>query len=152
MTDCKSDLSAVLIREDDPEAAPDLRDALKLDRFHKESLASKRDASRVRHLGGCLAMLLDCSLPDGSGDGLLPHLRDAAPEAPVILITGCAGVEGEVTALRQGAVGSFPKPVDPELLRLRQMWISGERHQRDELAGQPATLHGQVLHADRVMW
>jgi FixJ family two-component response regulator len=55
-------------------------------------------------------MLTDLKLPDGDGMSLVPVLRDAAPLAGAIVITGVATVDTAVNALRSGAVDFLPKP------------------------------------------
>lgn len=125
---------AVLIVEDDLDTRANLQDILELDGYAAELFSSAGEVLGGADLTRYLAILLDRRLPDGCGDDLLPHLREAAPETPVILITGYADLKAAVTALRHGAVDFLPKPIDPDLLRSRLRRISEEHRMRDELA------------------
>jgi YesN/AraC family two-component response regulator len=63
------------------------------------------------------AILLDRRLPDGNGDELLTQLRQLAPDAAVVMVTGYADVEAALHALRCGATDYLLKPINPDLLR-----------------------------------
>jgi signal transduction histidine kinase len=60
---------------------------------------------------------MDRKLPDGTADSLLPQIRQLAPEAAVIIITGHTDLDGTITALRQGAADYMLKPINPDALR-----------------------------------
>ncbi len=60
---------------------------------------------------------MDRRLPDGTADALLPHLKQLAPEAAVIIMTGYADLDGTLTALRHGATDYLLKPINPDVLR-----------------------------------
>ncbi len=49
------------------------------------------------------AIVLDTSLPDGSGRAFCARLRDQGVKLPVIVVAGTAGAEDAVGALRDGA-------------------------------------------------
>jgi FixJ family two-component response regulator len=55
-------------------------------------------------------LVTDIHLPDGDGTQLLPLLRQCAPAASAIVITGQPSVDGAITAMREGAVDFLPKP------------------------------------------
>ncbi len=61
-------------------------------------------------------MLVDLSLPDGSGLDLLRGPNGEVLESDVIVITGHATVETVVRALRHGAADYLTKPVDVDRL------------------------------------
>ena len=64
-------------------------------------------------------ILLDLNLPDGTGDDLLPHLRDTAPNTPILIVTGAAANDERlVNCLKSGAAGYIRKSARiEELLR-----------------------------------
>src|SRR5262245_34673121 len=61
-------------------------------------------------------VLLDLTLPDGSGLELMADVGDRV-HADVIVLTGHASVESAIQAIRAGARDYLLKPVDPERLR-----------------------------------
>src|SRR5690606_14726020 len=61
-------------------------------------------------------LLVDVTLPDGSGLDLLEKVHRLAPAAEVVVITGDERVETVVDALRRGASDYLTKPVNVERL------------------------------------
>jgi two-component system, NtrC family, response regulator AtoC len=104
-----------LIIEDEPSERSGLRALLDREGFRTrtaDSLASarRRLAESVPEL-----VLLDLSLPDGSGLDLMDELDGARPD--VIVLTGHASVDSAVRAIRAGARDYLLKPIDAERLR-----------------------------------
>jgi len=54
-------------------------------------------------------VLLDLTLPPPTGEELLPRIREAAPQTPVIMVTSIDQVEAAVTCMRLGAFDYFVK-------------------------------------------
>ncbi len=73
--------------------------------------ASLGEAKKQLETGRFDAVLVDLSLPDGSGLDLLGHPEALAP-AEYIVVTGDASAETAVQALRRGALDYLTKPVD----------------------------------------
>jgi signal transduction histidine kinase len=107
----------LLLVEDDPDTRESLVDVLELDGHHVETAATVAEALASRDWGALDAIVMDWRLPDGSAADLLPHLRESAPQATVIIVTGHADIEGTITALRGGAWDYLLKPVDADALR-----------------------------------
>jgi PAS domain S-box-containing protein len=61
-------------------------------------------------------VLLDRKLPDGSPQEVMPKLRQMAPDAAVIIVTGYVDIEGAISALRNGAADYILKPVNADAL------------------------------------
>jgi DNA-binding NarL/FixJ family response regulator len=61
-------------------------------------------------------VLLDLNLGKDNGLDLLPNLRQAAPNARVLILTGLHAVELHKHAVRGGAMGVVLKEEDPEVL------------------------------------
>ena len=59
-------------------------------------------------------VVLDLSLPGMSGIDALPRLRDAAPEAEVVVLTASGTDENLLAAIRGGAAGYLLKSEPPE--------------------------------------
>lgn len=77
-------------------------------------------------------VLLDLNMPEMSGLEVLEALRPLEYSIPVIVLTGQAGVETVVTAMRAGAADFVVKPASPERLTvsihnaLQMRQLSGE--------------------------
>lgn len=68
----------------------------------------------------CISLvLLDISLPDGSGLTLLQEIKAETPQLPVILLTANDTDEDIVTGLNQGADDYITKPFSLAVLRAR---------------------------------
>ncbi len=61
-------------------------------------------------------LVLDLTMPYMSGEDLLPLVREAYPEVPVIIITGLDLVETAVKCMKQGAYDFFTKVTEEERL------------------------------------
>lgn len=61
-------------------------------------------------------ILLDLKLGGESGLDLLPRLREEAPEARVLVVTGVHDEEAHLSALRHGASGVVPKDASAEVV------------------------------------
>ena len=57
-------------------------------------------------------ILLDLSMPNVSGEELLPDIISAHPEVPVIIVTGANEVETAVRCMKAGAFDYMVKPVE----------------------------------------
>jgi CheY-like chemotaxis protein len=63
-------------------------------------------------------ILSDINMPGMSGLNLLPKVRAARPDAPVIMITAYGDSETRRTVLEGGAEALFTKPIDFSALRI----------------------------------
>lgn len=111
----------ILAVEDDADALANLHDILELDGFQVTGAGSIRAAMDRRNWSDFAVILLDRKLPDGTAEEVLPLIRDAAPRAAIIVITGHADLNGTIAALRSGASDYLLKPVNPDLLRAAVM-------------------------------
>ncbi len=58
--------------------------------------------------------LVDLRLEDGSGLEVVAALRDARPDARIVMLTGYGNIATAVAAVKAGAVDYLPKPVDAD--------------------------------------
>jgi two-component system response regulator AtoC len=79
------------------------------------------------------AVLLDLSLPDGSGMELLRDLEALLEPPGVILITGQATVETAVEALRHGVADYMTKPVDVARVKVALANLTRTRELKEEI-------------------
>ncbi len=58
--------------------------------------------------------VVDLRLADGSGLDVVAALRDARPEARIVMLTGYGNIATAVAAVKAGAVDYLPKPADAD--------------------------------------
>ncbi len=95
-------------------------------------------------------VVTDLRMPEMDGMTLLGHLRQLAPQTPVIVITAFGTVENAVAAMRAGAVDYLLKPFQLEdvLLRVRRAVEFGElrrdQHVLTEQLAAGSTFHSLI--------
>jgi DNA-binding NtrC family response regulator len=109
----------VLVVEDDPDTRANLRDILELDDYQVEAAGSIAEALGRDDWSAFTAIILDRRLPDGTAEEILPRLKQLAPRAAIIIVTGYADLQGSIAALRLGAADYLLKPLNLEELRTR---------------------------------
>lgn len=107
----------VLIVDDEPDACTSLRRILRLDGYDVDIAHTVAEMLRPREWSDYFAILLDRKLPDGTAEETLPTLRERAPQASIVIVTGYADMESSIAALREGAEDYIIKPVNPDALR-----------------------------------
>lgn len=107
----------ILVIEDDADTRANLRDILELDGHRVDAAGSAAEAFQSRDWSRYSAIILDRRLPDAIAEQVLPRLKDAAPEAAIIVVTGYSDIQGAIEALRLGATDYILKPLNPEVLR-----------------------------------
>jgi signal transduction histidine kinase len=123
----------VLVIEDDPDARSNLCDILELDEYEVEIAGTVAEVLRRADWRDIDVVILDRRLPDGTADDLLPVLKQKAPDAAVLIVTGFADVEGAILALRRGASDYLLKPINPDALRAGLNRIAEARRAQREL-------------------
>src|ERR1035438_8157250 len=120
----------ILVVEDNPADADFIRELLPESvptGFQIESVARLADAViRLKGEGHDL-VLLDLGLPDSQGLQTLGRLRQAAPEVPVIVLTGTDDNELGVAALQEGAQDYLVKGQINRNLMVRSIRYALER-------------------------
>ncbi len=103
--------------------------------------------------------VVDVCLPGGLPSlEIVPKLREASPDAEVILVTGSATLDTAIEAVRHGVFAYVLKPFDPEDLlalgerALAQVALRKERQALErELAGSEALYRGVVEGVDQLI-
>ena len=103
--------------DDDADTRSNLCDILELDHFQVETAGTVAEVLKRKDWDRISAVLLDRRLPDGNAEELLPRLRQLAPEAAILIVTGYADLQGAIAALRQGAADYILKPINADALR-----------------------------------
>ncbi len=100
----------LLLVEDDLDLGRALQAALKVEGFSSERLRRTRDVPRPLPAEQFDAVLLDLSLPDGSGLDLLRAWRRSGVSVPVLIITAKGEVHDRLMGLDDGADDFLVKP------------------------------------------
>ncbi|MDA9425508.1 CheY-like chemotaxis protein [Bradyrhizobium sp. USDA 372] len=114
----------ILVVDDEPDVEALFRQQFRRDlragRFQMEFALSAPEAleraAEVRD-PSLILILSDINMPGMSGLDMLPKVRAAHPDVPVIMITAYGDAETRRKAIERGAVGLLTKPIDFVLLR-----------------------------------
>jgi DNA-binding response OmpR family regulator len=103
----------ILIIEDDLDLGRSLQQSLRTEELSSEWLRSAADARKfiMQNVYDCV--LLDLSLPDGSGLDLLRNWRKSGVTVPIIIITAQLALEDRLAGLDGGADDFVLKPFIP---------------------------------------
>ena len=106
-------MTRVLVVEDDPRTAEEIRAALSDQGFAVESADNGRDGLLKAAAEPYDAIVLDRMLPGGlDGLGVLATLRAAGVELPVLILSALSAVDERVRGLRAGGDDYLTKPFD----------------------------------------
>src|SRR3978361_1416681 len=105
-------MARVLVVEDDPGTAEEIRAALGDHGFDVDSATNGRDGLLKAVAEPYDAIVLDRMLPGGlDGLGVLATLRAAGVDAPVLILSALSGVDERVRGLRAGGDGYLSTPL-----------------------------------------
>ncbi|MGH7174658.1 MAG: ATP-binding protein [Gemmataceae bacterium] len=136
----------VLVVDDDPDTRSNLCDILELDNFQVETAGTVAEVMRRGDWDRLSAIILDRRLPDGNAEDLLPRLRQLAPEAAILIVTGYADLQGVIAALRQGAADYILKPINADALRASLARFAAlKRAQERALQAERLAVIGQMM-------
>ena len=110
---------AVLVVDDDPAVRETIGNLLKTSGYQADLAANGHEALARLMATDFEVVLLDIRMPDITGLDLLPKIREAHPEAAVIMFTGVDDVSSAVEAMQQGASDYITKPVRLQELLVR---------------------------------
>lgn len=107
---------AVLVVEDEEQVLEYMVRLMRRHGFTVYSAATGRDAVQLfrDHRPGCV--FLDVSLPDMSGLDILEGIKQVDAGARIYFVTGIGGEVFQKEAMKRGAAGYLPKPVDVQAL------------------------------------
>ena len=149
-------MTRILVVDDDPVQLKLTAEVTRHAGFTPVTAGGGEEALRLlRADPGLGAVILDLVMPDRDGMAVLEAMTREAIATPVIVQTAHSSLETVVTAMRQGAVDFFVKPVAPErlIVSLRnalklgelETVLRSERHRRagtlgldDIVTGSPA--------------
>ncbi|KST58349.1 Fis family transcriptional regulator [Methylobacterium sp. GXS13] len=114
----------ILVVDDEPDVTElfrqQFRRELRAGRFTMDFAHSAPDALaclKASDASSLILMFSDINMPGMTGLELLPLVRAARPDVPVIMITAYGNADTREKVLAGGAVGLITKPIDFDLLR-----------------------------------
>jgi DNA-binding NtrC family response regulator len=133
-----------LIVDDDADAVRAMARLVADQGFSAATAQSLREARRQLALQQPDVVLMDMKLPDGNGMALLDD-ADLIGNSEVVLMTGLAGLEATVQALRSGAADYLIKPVSARQLQSILSRVMKPSVLQDEVR----SLHDDLLRTGR---
>lgn len=127
-----------LIVDDDLDFTPALAKLVQQSGYVVRTASSLEDARRELQHGTPDIALVDLLLPDGDGIQLV-HELTLTGSTKVLIITGYAGVESAVAALRAGATDFIQKPFDVGQLKNQLQLVREEIAKQAEAGSAPLT-------------
>jgi DNA-binding response OmpR family regulator len=107
----------VLVIDDEIAVNNNIRKILSKKDYKVDQAASKKEALEKIAAQVYNLVLLDLRMPGVKGLELLGAIREAQPQARVIIVTGYASIETAKEAARMGAIDYLPKPFTPSEIR-----------------------------------
>ena len=111
-------MKRILVVDDEQSMRELLAIMLKKDGFEVVVAESRTQAAAVLARGPVDMIVTDVKLPDGDGIEILRHVKAAAPETVVIVMTAYGSTETAVAALKLGAYDYLIKPFDVDELKI----------------------------------
>ena len=106
----------LLILDDDVPFRNRLVRAMEKRGFTVTSACSVAEGLQAAHDDVPSYAVLDIRLTDGSGLDVVAALRQANPDARIIMLTGYGNIATAVAAVKAGAVDYLPKPTDADAI------------------------------------
>jgi DNA-binding NtrC family response regulator len=117
LTDRKA-RARVLVVEDEEYVRDSLLEVLRARGFRAEGASGVNEALRLLERTPVDVVLTDLRMPELTGLDLIRRLQVAAPDVPVLVLTGHGSVAAAVECLHAGASDFILKPADPAALEV----------------------------------
>ena len=119
MTDIAGEIAtlpdkSLLVLDDDAPLRTRLGRALEQRGFEPTLVGSVSEALAAVRLHAPAFAVLDMRLEDGTGLKVVEAVRDARPDAKIIMLTGYGNIATAVQAVKAGAVDYLSKPADAD--------------------------------------
>ena len=147
MTDLSADIAALsdkslLVLDDDAPLRTRLGRALEQRGFEPTLVGSVSEALTAVRAQPPAFAVLDMRLEDGNGLKVVEAVREARPDARIIMLTGYGNIATAVQAVKAGAVDYLSKPADADDVVRALLARSGDTPAPPE----------NPMSADRVRW
>lgn len=124
----------VLLIEDDSAVRHGLAAFLRANEIDVDEAESCRHALEAFRAGNHDVVVADYSLPDGTSLDILPDIKRASEDTPVVMLTAHGSIDLAVRAIKEGAEQFLTKPVDSKtLLVLVKRLIQQRRLKRSQV-------------------
>ncbi len=107
-------MSTILIADDEPNIRRMLGALLRAEGFRVRETGTARGALAEVLAEEPDAALMDLYMPEETGLDVLPRIQEAAPDLPVVMMSGRATLSDAVRATKLGAFHFIEKPLSPE--------------------------------------
>lgn len=125
----------ILVVDDEAGVRFGVRDFLESSGYQVEEADSCKAALDVFLAVRPDAVIIDYRLPDGNALDLLPRLKGAAPDVPLVILTAHGSIDLAVRAVKEGADQFVTKPVELSvLLVMLQRLLEEQRNRQRRLA------------------
>lgn len=105
-------MGKVLVIDDEKAIRNTLKDILGLEGYDVLLAENGPQGIELFAKGGIDIVFLDIKMPEMDGMEVLDKLQEAAPEVPIIMISGHGTIETAVEAIKKGAYDFIAKPLD----------------------------------------
>jgi DNA-binding response OmpR family regulator len=142
---------SILILDDDENFRRTLAFILKRAGYLVTTADHPKDAVETLLSGTFDLAVIDIKMPDMDGLSLLSEIRKTHPRLPVLILTGFAGVDSAVEALRLNARDYFIKPIEPAVFLERIQKILDEEEslkRRSDILSQIRSLLDELEQID----
>jgi DNA-binding NtrC family response regulator len=100
----------ILVVDDESTVCEACHEALATEGYMVDTVLSGEEALKTFQDNTYDIILLDLKMPGMSGLDVLEKVKDVAPKADVVMMTGYATVESAVEAMKLGAIDYIKKP------------------------------------------
>ncbi|WP_431134142.1 response regulator transcription factor [Psychroserpens mesophilus] len=100
----------ILIIEDEPQMLDNMRQTLEQEKYQVETASDYKTASSKLGVYDYDCILLDITLPDGSGLDLLQQIKSQGKDDGVIIVSAKDSLDDRLKGLNLGADDYLPKP------------------------------------------
>ncbi|HEV2149482.1 MAG TPA: sigma-54 dependent transcriptional regulator [Longimicrobiaceae bacterium] len=107
-------MSTILIADDEPNIRRMLGSLLRAEGFRVRETGTAKGALAEVLSEEPDAALMDMYMPEETGLDVLPRIQEAAPDLPVVMMSGRATLSDAVRATKLGAFHFIEKPLSPE--------------------------------------
>ncbi|CAH2030636.1 sigma-54-dependent transcriptional regulator [Trichlorobacter ammonificans] len=133
-------LARILVIDDDESGRGVMELLLRKAGFEVRTAANGAEGRTLIRNGVFDLALVDLLLPDCNGIDILKDIREVAPQAQVVMITGHASAESAVMAMKAGAFDYITKPINFEELKL----VLGKARETQRLLSENVYLRRQL--------
>jgi DNA-binding response OmpR family regulator len=109
----------ILIVEDERDLAKSIKTYLSKEGYHCELAENYKEAIEKIHLYSYDCLLVDITLPDGNGMGVIERLKKVKSKSGIIIISAKNSIDDKIQGLDIGADDYLTKPFDLSELNAR---------------------------------